>query len=439
MDISSIWQYLSNNFWSLTIPIIIAVALFAVIYFAVKFTLKKSQREKEFVQVIMALFRGPIPVIIIGYTLVLIARFHPSVYPPNLSEPMVIFIVELLLLLTSINATRKISGIILKKFFSNGKVSKRFLLVGVYSLGLIFLFYIILTSPISLSFQQGALPAISFITGVVVTYLIAYIINLIISRYQVTIQQKQPQLNTTITFGRRVIMGVVILIGVGATAFASFPGASGAVASLFVAAGFTSIVIGLAAQSSLSNLIAGGVISTSQPFRIGDAIIYDNEYCYVEDIRLMFCILKTWDNRRLMVPNQMFLNSVVKNYTAVDATKTAIIYVQITLESDLDLAMDIMKKAIRDHPNYYHAEGFPSVQIMEFTEYGVQLRALGRTRDQGSNWNLEKEVLYTIKKEFDKNGVKIAVPRREVIISDPDRIYKRPEKDEKNRDSSKKS
>ncbi len=422
MDISSIPQYLLNNFWSLTIPLLIAIAIFVAIYFSVKFTLKKSRREEEFVQVVLTLFRGPVPVIIIGYTLVLIGQFHPEVYPPNLSESMLIFIVELILLLTSINATRRISSIVLKKFFSNGRVSRRFLLVGVYSLGLVILFYIILTSPISVAFQQGALPAISFITGVVVTYLIAYIINMIISRYQATIQQKQPQLNTTITFGRRVIMGVVLLIGVGATAFASFPGASGAIASLFVAAGFTSIVIGLAAQSSLSNLIAGGVISTSQPFRIGDAIIYDNEYCYVEDIRLMFCILKTWDNRRLMVPNSLFLSSVVKNYTAVDPSKTAIVYVQITLESDLDKAMDIMKTAIKNHPNYYPADGLPSVQIMGFTEYGVQLRALGRARDQGSNWNLEKEVLYTIKKEFDNQGIKIAVPRREVILSDPGKM-----------------
>lgn len=422
MSFPNILQYLVDNFWSLTVPIIIAVGIFVVVYFSVRVALNKSRRADELKTVVLAIFRGPVPVIIIGYALVLIGHFHPALYPAFLSESMLIFLVELFLLLTSINATRKISHILLTRFFKNGKVSRRFLLIGVYSLGLVILFYIILTSPISLSFQQGVLPAVSFITGVVVTYIVAYIINLVISRYQSTIQERQPQLNTTITFGRRVVMGIIILIGVGATAFASFPGASGAVASLFVAAGFTSIVIGLAAQSSLANLIAGGVISTSQPFRIGDAIIYDNEYCYVEDIRLMFSILRTWDNRRLMVPNSLFLTSVVKNYTAVDTTKLAIIYVQITLESDIDKAMEIMKDVIRQHPNFYPADGFPSVQIMQFTEYGVELRALGRARDQGSNWNLEKECLYFIKKEFDRNGIKIAVPRRELVFSEGTRF-----------------
>lgn len=416
MDIQSFIQYFATNFWTLVVPILISVAIFAVIYLLAKLALSRSQRAEEFKEVILVILRGPVPVLIIGYAIVLIDSLHPILFPATLSAAMLIFIIELLLLLASVNAARRISQILLSKFFRNGRVSRRFLLIGVYSLGLIVLFYIILTSPISQSFQQGSLPVISFLTGLVITYIIAYILNLIISRYQTTIQESQPQLHTTITFGRRVLMGVVILIGVSGTAFASFPSASGAVASVFVAAGFTSIVIGLAAQSSLSNLIAGGVISTSQPFRIGDAIIYNSEYCFVEDIRLMFSILRTWDNRRLMVPNSLFLTSVVVNYTAVDSTKIAIIYVNVTLESDLDLAMKLMIKVIKENPNYYPAEGFPSVQIMEFSDYGVQLRALGRAKDQSSNWNLEKEALYGIKKEFDKHGIKIAVPRREVTF-----------------------
>lgn len=416
MSIETLIQYFLDHFWSVTLPILIAVAAVGIVYLAVKLALDKSKRADEVKAVILAIFRGPVPVIIVGYAIILVGQIHPGIYPSYLSEPMLIFIMELFLLLASINAARRISHILFSKFFGNGRVSRRFLLIGVYSLGLVILFYIILTSPISLSFQESSLPTISFITGIVVTYIVAYIINLIISRYQTAIQEKQPQIHTTITFGRRVLIGIILIIGVGASAFASFPNASGAVASIFVAAGFTSIVIGLAAQSSLSNLIAGGVISTSQPFRIGDAIIYDNEYCFVEDIRLMYCILRTWDNRRLMVPNSLFLTSVVKNYTAVDPTKVSIIYVQITLESDLDVAMDIMKRVIQNHPNFVPSNGLPSVQVMGFTEYGVQLRALGRAADQGSNWNLEKECLYQIKKEFDRNGIKIAVPRREVVF-----------------------
>ena len=392
--------------------------MFLAIYLGMKLSLDKSKRAEEVKGIIRALVRGPVLVIVIGTALVLVAHYSPSVFPSYLSIRNLVFLIELILLLVSINAARKISKLAFAKFFRKTRISRRLLLIGVYALGLVALFYIILTSPLRSSFFLGVVPAVSFLTGVLVTYVFAYIVNLIISRYQVPLQQKEPQLNTTITFARRVLVGVIALVGVGATAFASFPSASGAVASLFVAAGFTSIVIGLAAQSSLSNLIAGGVISTSQPFRIGDAIIYADEYCFVEDIKLMYCVLRTWDNRRIMVPNSLFLTSVIKNYTAVDESKLAIIYVQITLESDLDKAMKIMEEVVKNHPSYYPADGLPSIQVMGFTDFGVQLRALGRARDQNSNWNLEKECLYTIKKEFDRNGIKIAVPRREVVFRD---------------------
>ncbi len=416
MDLAEIESYFSYNFWTVVVPILIALGILVIIYLIIRFLTDRLKVKSDMRTFLMVILRGPVAVAIIGTVLIVIGHFHPSVYPSYFSEDMLIFLIQLLFLLASINAARKVSHIVLSRVFRDGKISRRMLLVGLYSLGLVILFYILFTSPLRLSFQQGALPSISFVTGLIITYLIAYIINLLIARYQLTLKGTSSPLNTTITFGRRVLMGVIILIGVTAAAFTSFPDALGAVTSLFVAAGFTSIVIGLAAQSSLSNLIAGGVLSTSQPFRIGDAIFYNNEYCYVEDIKLIFSTLRTWDNRRLMVPNSLFLNSVIINYTVEDETKITTIYVQITLESDVDKAMELMKKAIARHPAFYPAEGFPSVIIMGFTEFGVQLRALGRTRNQNDNWNLEKESYLEIKKEFDRNGIKIAVPRREVVF-----------------------
>lgn len=417
MNVDDLVQYFASNFWTLIVPVLVTAGILVLSYFSLKFELFKSKRSEELKIVIMVLLRGPVPVAVIGTSIIVIGTFRPSMYPSFFSGNLLIFLVQLLILVSSINAARKIGHIVISKLFKDGRISRRMFLIGLYSLGLVILFYVLLTSPLSLSFQQGALPVVSFITGLVITYLVAYIVNLIIARYQNTLQETRSPLNTTITFGRRVLIGVVILIGVAGTAFASFPEASGAVASLFVAAGFTSIVIGLAAQSSLSNLIAGGVISTSQPFRIGDGISYNNEYCTVEDIRLIFSILRTWDNRRLMVPNSLFLSSVIINYTAEDQSKISTIFIQITLESDVEKAMDIMKDVISKHPSFYPAEGLPAALIMGFTESGMQLRALGRARNQSDNWNLEKESLLEIKKEFDRNNIKIAVPRRDVMLT----------------------
>lgn len=424
MDLTIITGYITKYLLSLVLPITISLGIIVVIYVSVRLAMSRASKAIEFKRVIMAIVRGPVVVVVLGTAIVIVGRLHPEIFPAYLTENTLIFIVELILLLVSINAARKISTIMIKDILKMGNGGRRLFLLGIYSIGLVALFYIIFTSPLSPSLADNAFQVVTFITGLIITYIIAYIVNLLISRYQNTLKDKQPQLHTTITFGRRVVIGLIGIIGAAGAAFTAFPGASGAVASLFVAAGFSSIVIGLAAQSSLSNLIAGGVVSVAQPFRIGDAIIFDTQYCYVEDIKLLYTILRTWDGRRLMVPNAMFLSSVVVNYNSVDETKLAVIYVQITLESDLDKAMDLMKDAIRSHPLFYDMEGFPSVLVMGFTEYGVELRALGRAKNQNDNWTLEKESLYNIKKAFDKNGIKIAVPRREVVFRDQDKTRK---------------
>ncbi len=88
----------------------------------------------------------------------------------------------------------------------------------------------------------------------------------------------QPKFITTFTIMRRLAVLCAIIIGVMATTFTAFPESLGIITSVFVAAGFASIVVGLAAQSSLSNIISGVINSVSQPFRIGDAVMFRNEF-----------------------------------------------------------------------------------------------------------------------------------------------------------------
>ncbi|MGI0090429.1 MAG: mechanosensitive ion channel family protein, partial [Nitrososphaerales archaeon] len=171
------------------------------------------------------------------------------------------------------------------------------------------------------------------------------------------------------------------------------------------------------AQASLSNLVAGMVISTSQPFKIGDALSYANEWAWVEDIKLTFTILRTWDNRRLIVPNQMFLTSTMINYDAVDSSKLCIVYVTITYESDLDRAIEILKQAARRHPDFLPAGNLPVVHVMDFTESGMNLRLLSRAKDQPTNFQMSKDILYEVKKAFDGSGIEIASPRRQIVMA----------------------
>ncbi len=140
-------------------------------------------------------------------------------------------------------------------------------------------------------------------------------------RFIVNIPNREKGLQTIFLFVGRMIIVIVVIMGVEASIFATFPQAGVAVASIFVASGFASIVVGLAALPSLANIFAGIIISISQPFKVNDALSYAGEWAWVEDIKLTFTIPKTWDNRRLVVQNQMFPNSTLINYDLIYSSK----------------------------------------------------------------------------------------------------------------------
>jgi small conductance mechanosensitive channel len=370
---------------------------------------------------------GPVIVAVAGFGLLLSWQLSLSSITVPIPEVFrfsnLLFIVEIIILIVSIYAAR---SIIRKAIPQNVKTpeSDRMMIYSVYAFGFLVFIYILLNSSISPNVMANVWSIIGFLTGLTLTFLAVHVTNVLFNHYSGAIETRA---RATMRFLRRLVLSFVALIGVAVTTFASFPSLGAAVASLFVAAGFASIVIGLAAQASISNIIAGFVISTSRPFKIGDALSYANEWAWVEDINLTFTILKTWDNRRLVVPNQMFLNSTLINYDGADSTKLCVVYVTITFESNLDKAIDILKEIAKAHPDFLPAGNLPVVHVMDLGDAngtasdanaapGISLRLLSRAKDQSTNFQMSKDILYSVKKAFDKNGIEIAYPRRQIVI-----------------------
>jgi small-conductance mechanosensitive channel len=256
----------------------------------------------------------------------------------------------------------------------------------------------------------------TLIIGFASVFLLAWILNTVISKQASKVIERSPSLKTTYIFLRRLILGTIILIGASSVTFAVFPSLGMAIASLFVAAGFASIVIGLAAQSTLSNLIAGITISLSQPFKLNDAVVFKGDFCFVEDIRLMYTVLRSWDNRRLMVPNSIIQSDVVINYTAQDPTMLVPVYVAISYESDLEKAMRIMVDVAKRHPDCLPIGDLPNVVVMDFENSGIKLRLLSRAKDQPTAFMMARDLLKEIKRAFDANGIEIPYPRTYLVL-----------------------
>lgn len=406
------------DLFNLLLPVLITTVVFFIIALVVQKIITRFKFPSHLKNSLDLIVFGPLVVALIGFGFLLLVQdnYVRYAFPSILRPSNVLFLIELVFLVVTLSAGVKI-GKMYVSLLSSKPGAERLLSLGLYSLGLMGLFYVLFSSPISPGLFAHTYQALNFITGLIVIYIVVHVVNMVFVKYQTTIEGKKPSLQTILTFSRRILLAAIALIGVAALTFGIFPDLGSAVASLFIAAGFSSIVIGLAAQSTLANIIAGIVVSSAQPFRIGDALSFRGEWAWVEDIRLTFTVLKTWDNRRLVVPNQMFLTDSLINYDLTDSTKLCIVYVQVPYDTDVDLATGILKKAASSHPDFLPAGNLPVVHVMEYNESGIQLRLLSRAKDQPTNFQMSKDLLYTIRKEFKSNGItEIGYPRREIVF-----------------------
>ncbi len=191
---------------------------------------------------------------------------------------------------------------------------------------------------------------------------------------------------------------------------------------LLASAGILSLALAFAAQETLSNLISGTSLAVSKPFRIGDAIMIDNEYGNVEDMTLRQTVIRLWDNRRMIVPNSLMSKEKIINYSIGDPSMLAKVEVGISYESDIDKAMEIMKDCARKHGNFM-AEMEPAAQVLGFGESSVNLRLLCKAKDQPAAFAMACDLRKSIKEEFDRNGIEIPYPRRHIIMQDKRKNY----------------
>ena len=377
----------------------------------------------------VSLFRGPFLASVLAAAVYgLDEEFwnaNPGAFPSFLAPASVAVIVELVVVWTVVGITTLATR---RHLIGEHAASSRFLQYGIYAAGLLGVVLVLLSSPEVPHVTAGIWSIIGFGSGLLVTYLTVHILNVIMNRYFAALAHRQPGLETIYRFLRRVLILVIILIGVTVSTYANFPNTASALTELILAAGFLSIVVGLAAQSTLSNLIAGAMVSLAQPFKIGDAVVFpypNGDWCFVEDIRLNFTVLRTWDLRRLMVPNSMFQSNVVVNYTAVDPTMLVIVYMVITYESNVDRAREIMVEEARKHPDYLPLGNLPVTHVMDYQGGGnqgtgmyggIDLRLLSAAKDQPTAFQVEKDLLYSIRQRFTAEGIQLAYPTQRVIL-----------------------
>ncbi len=204
-----------------------------------------------------------------------------------------------------------------------------------------------------------------------------------------------PEIETRYRVLRRAVTAVIIAVGL-FSALLVIPQVRAIAGGLLASTAVLGVIIGLASQQTLGNFIAGILIATTQPVRIGDRVTYANENGVVEEIGLTYTFIRTTDRRRLVVPNSKLASDPIVNASIRSRETFAEVLVPVPLAADLDAALDALREDMadeRDSSVYISSlDGNATVAVRaaasdelaaERLEHDLRLRAHRRLRALG--------------------------------------------------------
>ena len=160
--------------------------------------------------------------------------------------------------------------------------------------------------------------------------------------------------------------------------------------SLFASAGVAGIVAGLAARPVLSNLFAGVQLAMTQPIRIEDAVIVENECGTIEEITSTYVVVRLWDLRRMIVPLTYFIEKPFQNWTRETASLIGSALIYVDYRAPVETIRHKLTEIVKQSP---HWDGnVINLQVTDAKERTIELRCVMSAASAGRAFNLRCEV-----------------------------------------------
>jgi small-conductance mechanosensitive channel len=220
----------------------------------------------------------------------------------------------------------------------------------------------------------------------------------------------------------RVVMAKLfraLLILIGLLIALSFVGIDLTVLSVF--GGAIGVGIGLGLQKLASNYIAGFTILLDRSIRVGDMITVDTRFGTVSKVTSRYVVVRSLDGVEAIVPNETLVTTTVLNHSYTNKEIKIGLPLQISYDSDLDLAMKLMEQvALGQSRTLRSPSTAPLVTVVAFADNGINLElAVWIDDPENGQGNLKSALNIGIWKAFQANGIKIPFPQREVRLIGP--------------------
>ena len=266
---------------------------------------------------------------------------------------------------------------------------------------------------------------VAMIGIIILTFIGSHLLMLILRWVYVKIQGTHEVKPGTFYLFAVVLRVILILLGI-SFAVSFEPRLKSMSMSFLASAGVATAIVGLAARSTLSNMVSGLVILVARPFTILDWInVGDKHEGTVEEIRIQYTVIRDVNYRRLIIPNAQILSGYIINSTFRDEHILEFVDFGISYDSDIQKAKKIIQEVAEEDPlsvdkrtEKQKKENIPKVDIhlTNFGDFAITLRALVWVKNEEGARKMRWILNEKVKERFDKEGIEIPFPYHNLII-----------------------
>ena len=233
-----------------------------------------------------------------------------------------------------------------------------------------------------------------FLIGLISWLLVRLIFLLedcVLSQYRIDEKDnlQARKIHTQLRVVKRIAIMVIVIVAAG-TMLMTFPRVRQLGTTILASAGVIGLIVGMAAQKTLGAFIAGLQIALTQPIRVDDVVIVENEWGRIEEITLTYVVVKIWDLRRLIVPITYFIEKPFQNWTRTTADILGTVFIYVDYTVPVDAIREQLQKILNESKLW--DKKVCVLQVTNATERTVELRALMSAGDASTAWSLRCEV-----------------------------------------------
>ncbi|MBC8468901.1 MAG: mechanosensitive ion channel [Planctomycetes bacterium] len=213
----------------------------------------------------------------------------------------------------------------------------------------------------------------------------------ILRRFDVDVKDnlKARKIHTQFRVLKRIVIVVVAILAFG-SCLMTFEKVQQLGTTILASAGIIGIVVGMAAQKTITTFIAGLQIAITQPIRVDDVVIVENEWGRIEEITLTYVVVRIWDLRRLIVPITFFIEKPFQNWTRVTADILGTVFIYVDYTVPIESVRTELRRILEESELWDRKVCV--LQVTNTSERTVELRALMSAVDASTAWSLRCHV-----------------------------------------------